>query len=168
MKLLASKLFYIFLFIFTVAVLRSPCQSRKEARENKIKSTTEWVTENVNGKDITRKESYEEFDKKGNSILKIDYKKDGTIDKKVSLSYNNENKKSNEIEYTPEGEIFKKTTFIYNSNGDKTSEIVYNKNGQILKKRIYKYNSKELKIENQTINNTGKIETVKKWAYDYY
>jgi hypothetical protein len=74
----------ILLFICLLVGLTAPCQSKKERKKNKIKSTTEWETSTVDGKTTTFKTSYEEFDKAGHSTLKVEYNPDGSVSVKTT------------------------------------------------------------------------------------
>jgi hypothetical protein len=169
-------------------------QSKKERKKNKIKSTTEWETTNVNGSETTFKSAYEEFDRDGHSILSIEYGSDGAVLTKLSAKYDNfKNKteetefdagkkknirrtfkynafrdKTEEIEYSGSGSIMKKTTYTYSSDGNKSAEIVTDASGNVLKKMTYTYNSKNLKTGKQTFTKSTVPESVKKWEYEYY
>ena len=184
----------LFLLILVGICKLAPCQSNKEIRFNKIKSVTTWQSEKGAGQSDVVKESYEVFDKDGNTTLKIKYKKDGTVDTKETTKYDkNQNKieefqytgsdeivshkayvynafgkKTEEREYTPTGEPSKETVFTYNPSGEKNAEIVTDSKGNLLKKVEYSYNAKNLKTQRTTSNKTKQVESVKKWSYEYY
>lgn len=184
----------LFLFI-TVFSFSCFSQSKKEAKANKIKSTTVWQADNENGKTNTYKESYQEYDKNGNTITKIEYSKEGTIkkkettvydanqnktaeteydlknniNKKKTYKYNALNDKTEEIEYNATtNAIIKKTTYTYNANGDKTGETITDASGNVTKKIVYNYNTKDLKNDKQTYTGSNVLESVKKWVYEYF
>jgi hypothetical protein len=174
--------------------LTAPCQSKKERKKNKIKSTTEWETSTVDGKTATCKTSYEEFDKAGRSTLKIDYAPDGTVQNKVSAvfdSYGNKTEesefdlakkknlrwtyrynamkdKTEEVEYDESGAIRKKTVNTYDANGNRITETETDAAGNLLKKSIYTYNSRNLKTGKTTAPGSKKKDKSKKWDYVYY
>ncbi len=174
--------------------IAAPCQSKKERKKNKIKSTTEWETTTVDGKSISCKTSLEEFDKAGRSTLKEDYAPDGSVTTKTTAvydSYGNKTaetefdaeKKKNikrtcrynalkdkteEIEYDAGGEILKKTVFTYDANGNKLSETETDAAGSLLKKTLYTYNAKNLKTGKTIAPGSKKKEKSKKWEYVYY
>jgi hypothetical protein len=178
----------------TAIVAAAPCQSKKERKKNKIKSTTEFVTTAENGKTGTYKSQYEEFDKEGHSILMIEYSETGAVLHKETAKYDSYKNKTEEtsfdaakkkntrktykynalqdmteeVEYNPAGAVIKKTVFAYAADGNKSSETVYDGSGTLLKKIIYSYNSKDLKSERKTFNSANILETVKKWEYEYY
>lgn len=168
-------------------------QPKKTIKEKKIKSLTVWQTEINDGKEITYKDSYEEYDKKGRTVLSIEYKKDGTIKKKETTTYDNydnvieemkfnlkENKfirKSHkfnanndeieEIEYNIKNEVIGKTIFTYNTNGDKVSESQYDGNDKLLKKHVYTYSSPKIKAGRKTTNDSNVIESTRKYIYEF-
>ena len=169
-------------------------QTKKEAKKNNIKSTTTWITSYENDKEQNYKDSYEEFDKMGHTVLKIEYRKDGTIKKKETARYDNYNNKieetefdgddqkfsrktckynafndkTEEIEYNAAGEIIKTSAYTYNSNGDRSTEVITDGAGKLKKKNVYSFNSKHLKVERQSFNISNKLESLKKWSYDFF
>ena len=172
----------------------APCQNKKERKKYKIKSTTEWETTNVDGKSATYKTSYEEFDKAGRTVVKIEYAPDGGISGKYTAVYDNYGNKTTETEfdagkkkdikrtsrynalkdkteeteYNAGGEILKKTVFEYDANRNKISETETDAAGNILKKSLYTYNAKNLKTGKSTAPGSKKKDKSKKWDYVYY
>lgn len=170
------------------------CQSNKEIKLNKIKSVTSWSNDKEDGTSTTYKDSYEAFDKNGNTILKLKYKKDGTVSGKETWKYDkNENKveefeydgnnsivshktsvynalekKTEERELSASGELIRKTSFTYTPAGEKATETVTDAKGNVLKKVEYSYNARDLKTQRSSSNKYKKLETLKKWAYEYY
>jgi hypothetical protein len=169
-------------------------QSKKEAKKNKIKSATVMETYYENGNPVTYKDSYEEYDKNGHTLLKIEYKKDGSIkhketntydafnnkieetefdvekkiNKKKTYKYNAFNDKTEETEYDENGKIIKFTSYAYNADGDRSNETIIDGAGKIKKKNMFTYNDKHLKVEKQTYNNTNQLESTKKWSYEFF
>ncbi|MEI7724588.1 MAG: hypothetical protein WCK09_05755 [Bacteroidota bacterium] len=184
----------ILLFLGLLIGITAPCQSKKERKKNKIKSTTEWETTTIEGTATTCKTSYEEFDKTGRSIVKIDYAPDGSVsakttatfdsygnktaetefdaekkkDLKRTFRYNALKDKTEETEYHANGEIVKKTVYTYDASGNKLSETETDAAGSLIKKSIYTYNSKNLKTGKTTAPGSKKKDKSKKWEYVYY
>ena len=182
------------IIICLVVGISAPCQSKKEIKKFKIRSATEWETLTADGKTNTYKTSYEEFDKAGHSILKIEYGPDGSILHKETATYNNYGKKTEEsewdvikkkntrkvykynamqdrteeVEYNAAGVILKMIAFTYDADGNKTVETITDPAGNILKKMTFTYNAKNLKTGKQTFTKSAVPESVKKWDYVYY
>jgi hypothetical protein len=174
--------------------MAAPCQSKKERKKNKIRSTTEWETTVVNDKPVTYKTSFEEFDKAGRSVAKIDYAPDGTVVYKITAVYNSHgdkteeteldpakkknvrityrynalNDKTEEVEYEGSGAMKKKTTFAYDASGNRIGETETDGTGAIIRKWVYTYNSKNLKTTKSSVQGTKQKEKSKKWEYVYY
>lgn len=169
-------------------------QSEKEIKQNKIKSITTWSTDNDEGNTSPRKEMYESFDKNGNTLIRIKYKKDGSVNSKETFkydknqnkteeieydgenkvvshkayAYNSFQKKTEELEYNPAGGLVKKTTFTYTPSGEKATETVSDPKGGLIKQTEYKYSAKNLRIQKITTNKSKQVESTKKWAYEFY
>lgn len=139
-------------------------QSKKEVKENKIKSTTENVTAVENGKETAYKESYIAFDKNGNITEQTEYNKDGTVKSKLTMKYDNFKNKTEELEY--EGNILKqKRQFSYNNNGDKTVELTLDGSGKLLKKETYTYNKQGLRTEKKIYNSSNTLIETHTYSY---
>ena len=89
--------------IFLISLLLISClafsQSKKERKTIKtygVKSITENVTELINGKETTRKDSYTVYDKNVNVILNEEYRKDGTLKRRETAKYDSKGNKSEE------------------------------------------------------------------------
>ena len=182
------------LAIILVTALQAPCQSKKDRKKSKIKACTESFSETKDGKTSTYKVSYEEFDKSGRSILKIDYLPDGTIEKKESAKYDSygnkveeiiqnlvKNKysrktskynvhkdKTEEIEYDAANNIVNRTTYMYSGGGNKVLETITDGLGKQIEKSIYLYNSHNLKSEKQLYDKSNNLDSSKKWEYIFY
>ena len=93
----------IFILLFSIFItITSFSQSKKEKKAIKmygIKSVTEMVTENMNGKETTRKDSYTIYDKNANKTYYEEYKKDGTLKHKESTKYDTKGNKIEETNY---------------------------------------------------------------------
>jgi hypothetical protein len=174
--------------------MTAPCQSKKERKKYKIKSTTEWETVTLDDKTSTYKTTYEEFDKAGHSTLRIEYAPDGTIiykataiynsygDKteetefdpakkkniRITYRYNAMKDKTEEVEYDGNGAIRKKSAFTYDANGNKITETETDAAGTLVKKSNYTYNSKNLRTGKTNAPGSKQKEKSKKWEYVYY
>lgn len=177
-----------FLVIFVSA------QSKSERKKNKIKSVTEWETITTEGKTNTYKSLYEEFDRSGHNILKIEYGTDESIlhketaifdiygnkteetvmdtDKHKNIrrvfKYNAFKNRTEETEYDDKGTVRKKTLFTYDSNGNKVGETINDAYGNCIKKIQYTYNAKNLRIKKETFRGKAQVESLKKWDYVYF
>ncbi|NVO19908.1 MAG: hypothetical protein HXX13_09415 [Bacteroidetes bacterium] len=174
--------------------LIAPCQSDKDIKKNKIKSITTWQSTKESGPDNPLKESFETYDKEGNMTQQIEYKADGSVDKKEvsrfdksgnkieeikyegdnvissrkTLKYDKFQNKIEEDEFSPSGILLKKTLILYQPTGEKLSETILDGTGLLLKKTEYRYNTRDLKVQKITTNKSRQLESVKKWGYEYY
>jgi YD repeat-containing protein len=184
----------ILLFLGLLIGITAPCQTKKERKKNKIKSTTEWETTTIDGKATSYKTSYEEFDKAGRTVVRLDYVPDGSIslkttatydsygnkiaetefdaekkkDLKRTFRYNALKDKTEETEYNAGGGIVKKTVYTYDASGNKLSETETDAAGSLIKKSVYTYNAKNLKTGKTTAPGSKKKDKSKKWEYVYY
>src|SRR4051812_7667772 len=158
-------LFFLLIFSFL-----SFGQSKKEIKKNKIKSITELTSVIENGKEITFKDYYYVFDKEGRGIEETDFNKNGSVQKKQSSKYdNNDNKieetyfhdkelKTNEERAIAESAQNKniRTVNKYNANNDKTEESTFDvSTGKLINKERFSYNAKGEKILEETYNGDG-------------
>lgn len=159
------------LFLFT----SSFAQSKKEIKTNKIKSTTEFTTEIISGKEVTYKSSYSVFDKEGNTVEKQDFMPDGTLKKKSTAKYDGKGNKIEETNFVAKDDKSQddpkpdskntRTVSKFNSAGDKTEEIVSDAiSGKQLKKTQTSYTggNKMLEVVFDTDN-----KLTKKSVYTY-
>jgi hypothetical protein len=182
------------LILILLTGINAPCQTKKERKKYKIKATTEWETATIDGKSVTYKVAYEEFDKDGRTILKAEYAPDGAMNFKTTATYNSFGDKTEETEFDPakkknirltykynalkdkteeveyesSGAIRKKTVFTYDANGNKVSETETDAAGTLVRKSVYTYNSKNLKTAKTTPVGSKQKEKSKKWDYVYY
>jgi hypothetical protein len=182
------------LILGLLIAITAPCQSKKERKKNRIKSTTEWETALVDGKTATFRVSYEEFDKAGRPVMRVDYAPDGSVifkttvvfnsfgDKteetefdpakkknlRLTYRYNALRDKTEEVEYDGAGALLKKTTFTYDAGGNRISETETDAAGKLLKKSVYSYNAKNLKTGKTNVAGSKLNEKSKKWDYVYY
>jgi len=160
-----KKLVFILLVLIPII---SFSQGKKAIKNNNISSKTITTTyTNKEGKTTTYKDNYEEYDKKGNTILKINYNKDGSVKKRTTFKYDSFNNLTEEI--VEEGNPVKKTSYSYkyNSDGKKTSEIVKNEEGKTIKRITYSYDSKKLRTEKQEFDKDNKLKSRSITTYEY-
>lgn len=147
-------------------------QSKKEVKNLKIKSCTETTTEYANGKELTFKNSYEEFDKNGNTTVLIEYNTDGSVKRKNTAKYDNNKNKIEETEFEKKTNKSltetknTKVAYKYNANNDKTEEINYDPaTGAIVKKIVFSYNASGKKTIEAVFDSENKL--IKKSVYTY-
>jgi hypothetical protein len=154
----------------------------------KIKSETKWLADNQTSIKI-KKETYKEFDTKGNLILFIQYGATGKILNKSQYSYTNLqsreeqsffnldgnvdsvriitstfNTKGKILEKSvslPDGNILTKQSFNYDLNGNLTQRIVFNSNGNIISQTQFRnsYNPDGNLVEQVSLSPDGKFLT---------
>lgn len=186
---------FIILSLLLLVGLTAPCQSKKERRKCRLKSATEYETSEVNGKSTTSVASFEEYDKEGRIITKIDYSPSGEVKYKSTVKYDSYGNKiaeteldvakkrnlmwtyrynalkdkTEESEYSADGTLQKKTLFTYDVNGNRLTETESDAAGNLLRKIQYTYNNKELKSGKTTVRfSGGEKEKSKRWEYEYY
>jgi len=167
------KLFLFFACIVMLIGLEASAQSKKEKKAIKtygIKSVTENVTETLNGKETTRKDSYTAYDKNANITAKEDYRKDGTLKHRETTKYDSKGNKleesifdAAETQLNPEKNI--KHVCKFDSDDNKTEELEYDGNGKLITKTQYSYNSNGDKILEVVYDASGKL--TKKVVYIY-
>ena len=160
------------LFLFTASF----AQSKKEVKANKIKSTTEYTTEIIGGKEVTYKSSYSVFDKEGNTIEKQDFLPDGSLKKKNTAKYDGKGNKIEETNFVAKDDKPQddpkpdakntKTVSKFNSANDKTEEIVYDAvSGKQLKKTQTSYTSGNKMLE-AVFDGDNKLTKKSVYTYD--
>jgi hypothetical protein len=163
------------ILLFSVVLLSfsSLAQNKKEKKAIKmynVKSITENVTEMVNGKESTRKDSYTVYDNNANVTLGEEYRKDGTLKHKETAKYDS---KGNKIEETnwdaaenqPNPEKYVKHVSKFDSDDNKTEELEYDAAGKLVSKAQYSYSSNGDKVLEVIYDASGKLS--KKIIYIY-
>lgn len=140
-------------------------QSKKDIKNNNISSETTYITINENGKEITYKDSYTEYNDEGNVTEQTDYLKDGSIKHKETNKYNSQKKKVEETVFDAKDKTNKRTVFTYNDDNKKESETEYNDSGKLIKQSVFTYNKKGFKIEKKTYDANKKLIATKKYIY---
>lgn len=173
------KLKFIFGFILFYFYLNfSQAQGKKNIKNNKMKSITEFVTITENGKESTYKAYYAVFNKNAEVIEEIEYNNNGSIKKKETTRYDpNDNKVEETCFYQKEKKTSKtnseqsdnsnlKIVYKYNAHNDRTEEEELDLNNpNLAKKHLFFYNKKGEKDLEETYNAEKKL--IKKEIYIY-
>lgn len=114
-----------------------PALGQKSDHKDRIKSKIEYK-EKHDALIIKRlKESETYYDKAGNVIEEIEYKK-GKIDEHFKYQYDEDNNKIREEEYDPSGHLIEYSEWKY-ENGLKVKKIVYDRKGNVKSRKIWEY-----------------------------
>lgn len=161
-----SVYIYIIVFCGIVSIPAvSLAQNKKDLRKYGVKSVTEIVTKTEEVKEITFKDSYQRFDKNGNAIEEINYRKDGTTKERIIRKFDEGNNLVQEEIFDGSGKLIQKLINTYNIDEEKTSETEFDGNGQEVKKTLILYNNKGLKTEKKVYDKSGKLVMLKKYHY---
>lgn len=162
-------------FFFALCFVLSNClclfsQSKKDVKNYRIKSLTEWITVTENGKEIKYKDTFTSWDKNGNMTMKAEYYRDGTIKKKETATFDSKGNKLDETFFEPKtaGEKtdkYERFTYKYDEDENKIEEVEYDASGKVLSKKASSYNSYGHKIAEVTFDGNGKA--TKKSTYLY-
>ena len=152
-----------FILIFSVVSLFA--QSKKEIKSNKIKSSTEVHIIAGHEKDSTYKDTYQAFDKDGNTIEEIKFNPNGTVKKRRTFKFDSDKNKTEEVEYDGTT-LSKKHQYSYNAHGDKVLEVTYDGSNKLVKKEVYIYNSLGLKVEHKIYDGNNVLIETHKFTYD--
>lgn len=190
-----KKLILMALLILSLPAAESRAGNKE--RKNKVKSATIMQTDYENGKPVTYKASYEEFDRNGNTTLYNEFSKTGSMTRKETYLYDKNNdlieetlfdaasgrnvkkihkytlvrektREEEEDTYNAAGTVVKKVTYTYNANGKTASENVSDSTGRLVRKIYYNYNAKNLRSLKQTLSGTNLPENTREWHYEYY
>ncbi len=155
------------LVLFLTISVAASAQSKKDLRESSVKSRLTQKVVSVDGNDKKVNDEYEEYDKHGNVVLKIDYNKEGNPKVKTSYKYDKFNKLSEELEINEKEGKITKTSYFYDASNNKVKEVVIDKDGNKLKITEYKYD-KNLKIERREYDGSQKLKSIKIYTYQYF
>ncbi|HBF88525.1 MAG TPA: hypothetical protein DDX39_07780 [Bacteroidales bacterium] len=142
-------------------------QSKKDAKKNKVKSATVVQINHSDEGENRFKESYIEFDKQGNTVLEIEYSKDGSIKNKTTAKYDAYENRIEETYFNSKDNAIIKRTFKYNANNDRIEETE-SKDDVFIKKTTFNYDVKGLKTNKKIYNKSESLKSEKKWSYEYY
>jgi hypothetical protein len=113
-------------------------QKKKEAKLNRIQTTTEYEEDYVKNNGRSVKNSYTKFDEMGNVLEEIEYDDYGKEKKHVIYEYDEDDNKIKETYLSPKGTKDKVIEYKY-ENGLKKEKIVYGANGKVVLKKKYVY-----------------------------
>jgi membrane-associated HD superfamily phosphohydrolase len=130
--------------LIIVFVLVSFVPAEKAAA--KVKLITEWVSDHKDGKVNRYKNEEKEYDKRGNQVSYVNYRKDGSIRDKEISRYDNfgnriEKISFEEVKESKANSLYDHRTYKYNAHGKKTEESEYNREGQLKNRTVYSYNA---------------------------
>ena len=165
-----KKIFLLLAFAFSLPSFSQNKKEKKAIKTYGIKSVTENVTENINGKEATRKDSYTAYDKNANVTLNEEYRKDGTLKHKETARYDSKGNKLEETvfdaaEIQPNGEKTLRHVCKFDSDDNKIEELEYDGAGKLLSKSQSSYNSNGDKVLEVVYDAAGKL--TKKVVYLY-
>lgn len=156
-----------FLLLFVSLILGGnlavQAQSKKDIKNNKVKSITEVI---VKG-DKTYNDTFQSFNKNGNVLEEIKYDNSGKIKERVTYKYNKSNKKSEQITFDASGNQKGKETYKYNADEEKNEESIYDGNNKLISRSVYTYNAKGLKKQKKTFDAQGTLVQTKTYQYEY-
>lgn len=189
-------LIVIFLTCFSLSAFTQSKKEKKQIKMWGIKSVTETVTEVVNSKEVTRKDSYSVYDKNANRTYYEEYRKDGTLRNKESVKYDSkgntleetvfsgsgsqqeknykktykydsDGNKTEESEFDSQNKFLKKIVYNYNPNGEKTGEVEYDSENKIVKKTVYAYDSKGLRSAKKEVDAANNVISTRLYKYEF-
>jgi hypothetical protein len=139
---------------------------------NKAGKVLEEVNYNLDGS-IHKRDAFK-YDNDKNKIEEVVYKeaederKKPAENKKTISKYNKNGDKIEETEYDGTGKMLGKTIYAYNNFGEKVSELHYDGGGIVNKKVKYTYDNKSLKTTRESFLSDNTLESIKKYAYEFY
>jgi hypothetical protein len=105
------------------------------------------------------------YDSKGNGILSVSFKTNGSKRSQASFTYSSDNKILIKLYQDGKGNEYKKITFAYDKNGNITEESLF-KNGKLKAKTTSTFDSTRV-LESYFYKN-GSPDFKRKWVYTYY
>lgn len=107
----------------------------------------------------------DEYDKKGNILVEIEYYADSTYRNYDTYVYNRKGMVVEHNEFDKQGKLSKKTVSEYDNLKDKKVDKVYNAKNELIEEVRYKFNAFDLKTEELTLKPDGSV--LKKSTYRY-
>jgi hypothetical protein len=141
-------------------------QSKKEVKKYDIVSVTETITEVVDGKEITRNDSFKKFDKDGNVLEEIKYDNYGKVEERIVSIFDRFDNKTQEIRFDAANRQIKRETYKYDDTGEKTEEVEYNAKNTLVTRAVFVTDRRGLKSEKKVYDSKGKLIQTKKYRYD--
>jgi len=117
---------------------------------------------------IIKREAYN-YDKSANLIEKITFDGEGSIDSKVSNSYNKKNQlieSSNYSNFFDELKLDQRTQFEYDKDGNKIKESSFGPEGENWGSAEWKYDASGNAVERLNLTETGEIKIRQVYIYD--
>lgn len=150
-----TLLLSLMLLMVSVILIFSAYRPVVPAESSGISSVTEWVTVFEDGKETTYKDEYKAYNKMGKPLMKINYRKDGTISEKEVWKYDSFGNRIEKIYYQEVKAHKAETvrdhkTFKYNAYRDKIETIEYNNDGTVKEKTLLSYNA-DGKLETESV-----------------
>lgn len=155
-----------FIILFVAITGLGFAQSKKEIKKYDIVAVTETITEIVDGKEVTRNDSYKKFDKDGNVLEEVNYDKTGKLKERIVRIYDRFDNKTQEITFDATNRQAKRETYKYNELGEKTEEVEYNDKNVLMTRSIFVTDRRGLKTEKKVYDGKGKLVQTKKYRYD--
>ena len=152
--------------LIIILVLNSLCmfsQSKKEVRNNKIESKTIKKTVFKDSGNITYVDSFKKYDKNGNTIMEINYDKEGLVTDKNSYTYDSFGNLVEEDKYDKKKNVKVHIEYKYDSFGNCVQETTKDSEGNVVERVEFTYDNNNLK---QSATEYRDDETVK-WQKDY-
>jgi len=162
LKSLFKYLTFFPILIFSTSLSIS-AQSKKDIKNNKVKTVTEIITKD--GKTI--KDAFHRCDKNGNVLEETNYDNLGKIKERTTYKYNNINEKSEKVSFDAAGKQTAKETYKYNADEEKSEENIYNGNNILVSRSVYSFNNKGLRKEKKTFDAKGTLIQTKTYQYEY-
>ena len=141
-------------------------QSKKEVKKYDILAVTETITEVVDGKEVTRNDSYKKFDKDGNVLEEVNYDKTGKLKERIVRIFDRFDNKTQEITFDAANRQAKRETYKYNELGEKTEEMEFNDKNVLMTLSVFITDRRGLKTEKKVYDSKGKLVQTKKYRYD--
>ncbi|AYQ35147.1 hypothetical protein [Runella sp. SP2] len=154
------------IFVALLSISVGWAQSKKEVKKYDIVSTTETIVEVVDGKEVTRNNSYKKFDKDGNVIEEVKYDNYGKIEERIVRIFDKFDNKTQEITFDATNHQLKREVYKYNELGEKIEESEFNSKNQLVSRAVFVADRRGLKLEKKTYDGKGKLIQTKKYRYD--
>ncbi len=137
----------------------------------KVKSVTEWVTESSKGSPVTYKNEYEEYNRQGEMVMRVNYRKDGSVSEKDQYVFDKFGNRIEKISFEDQkGESptqkYERLTWKYNAHREKTEECDYSRDGKLKSKTTFSYSADGRIVKEEVFNGEGKLKKVVAISYD--
>ncbi|HET7818719.1 MAG TPA: hypothetical protein VFL70_05385 [Bacteroidia bacterium] len=164
------RLLIVFVLLFTIVANGQTKKEKKAIKTYRVKVIIEYVVDVVNGKEITRKDSYTVYDKNANVLQNEEYRKDGTLKHKETAKYDSKENKLEETvwdaaELQPNPERYYKHVCKYDSEENKLEELTYDINDKLVSKAQFSYNMNNDRTLEVVYDAAGKL--LKRVIYTY-